>query len=323
MEEELEKNIGNNFKFHLAGIVPIACQPMDFKMPWHDSLMPIAPNYLAFERSVYECATVGCETIWIVAHRDVTPLLRHRLGDWIYDPTINPKIKAKYVKYPTQHLKQIPIYYVPIHPKDRDVRDGLIWSIFYGVKKAYHISYHFSKWVTPNRYYVSFPYSTYSVSGLKERRMEISSNKSFFIETPDGKTIKDGTLCGFSMSSEEYSAYLKNFRSHEKLYWKNGEWKNGKIVGEKLDVKERYTGRFIKPEQVFCSANIEGANIHKLKWYYQIDNWQEYSKYIGSANSKRIKRPTFGFEYHEFNPIAEDNDFDAGLEQLDIEFEST
>ena len=72
--------------FHLAGIVPIAGQSLDFDMPWHDSLMPIAQNYLAVERAVVECAYAGCETIWVVCHDDMQPLIRHRLGDYAQDP---------------------------------------------------------------------------------------------------------------------------------------------------------------------------------------------------------------------------------------------
>ena len=53
-------------QFHLAGVVPVASQPLDFNFPWHDCCMPIAPNYLAVERAVVECAYAGCETIWIV-----------------------------------------------------------------------------------------------------------------------------------------------------------------------------------------------------------------------------------------------------------------
>ena len=122
--------------FHLAGIIPVAGLPLDFKMPWHDSLMPIAPDYLAVERSVYECGIAGCETIWIVCHKEMTPLIRHRLGDYILDPTINFSLLRKYHARAEEHLKRIPIYYLPIHPKDRGVRDGLTWSIIYGYKKA-------------------------------------------------------------------------------------------------------------------------------------------------------------------------------------------
>jgi hypothetical protein len=312
MEETLEENPSSfRNKFHLAGIIPITNQPTNFNMPWHESLMPVAPDYLAFERSIYECAIAGCETIWIVSHREQTPLMRHRLGDWIYDPIINPKIRSKYSDRPSEQFKQIPIYYVPIHPKDRDVRDGLVWSIFYGIRKAFQISRYFSKWVTPNRFYVSFPYSVYTASSLKDRRLEISSKESIYLQTPDGRTIKDGALAGFTLDSKEYVQYLKNFREHEKLLWKNGEWKNGKFVGEKLPTGERYTGRTIKPEQVFHSALVNEDNIHKLKWYHDISTWQGYCKYLGSADSKYVKRPKFGFNYHEFNPIGVDNEIIA------------
>jgi hypothetical protein len=317
MEEQLESNIGHRNKFHLAGIVPIACQPLGFNLPWHESLMPIAPNYLAFERAIYECAVAGCETIWIVSHRETTPLLRHRLGDWVYDPVINPSLKSKYVDRPSEHLKQIPLYYVPIGTKDRGVRDGLVWSIFYGIRKAYHISQYFSKWVTPNRYYVAFPYSTYNALDIRPHRVDISSGKPFFIQTPEGKTVKDGALTGFTISPEEYSSYLKNFRDHENILWKNGEWKDGKFVGEKLPLDKRYSGRFVTLEQTFGSANVSEESLLKLKWYHQIDTWNGYTKYLGSKNSKRVKRPGFGFDYHEFNPIAVDNQIDAAGDDLD------
>lgn len=318
-EEKLEENPSSfRNKFHLAGIIPIACQPLNFNLPWHESLMPIAPDYLAFERSIYECAVIGCETIWIVAHREITPLLRHRLGDWIYDPVISPSMRRKYNPHRfTQEFKHIPIYYVPIHPKDRGVRDGLVWSIFYGVKKAYHISHYFSKWVTPNRYYISFPYSVYSAASLKNRRLKVSNNENIFLETPDGKTIKDGTLAGFSMTSTEYSQYLQNFREHEKLMWKNGEWKNGKFIGERLPAEERYSGRFVTPQQVFSTAQIPEETKFKLKWYHDISTWEGYCKFLGSKNSHLIKRPTFGFNYHEFNPIAVDNELEVELDGLD------
>ena len=68
--------------FHLAGIIPVAGQPLDFKMPWHDCMMPLNKDYLAVEHSVVECAYAGCETIWIVCHDDMQPLIRSRLGDY-------------------------------------------------------------------------------------------------------------------------------------------------------------------------------------------------------------------------------------------------
>jgi hypothetical protein len=72
--------------FHLAGIVPVTGAPLDFNLPWHDSLIPVAQDYLAIEHAVYECACAGVNTIWVVCKEGTTPLIRHRLGDWVHDP---------------------------------------------------------------------------------------------------------------------------------------------------------------------------------------------------------------------------------------------
>ena len=98
--------------FHLAGIVPVAGQPLDFNMPWHDCLMPIAQNYLAVERAVLECAYAGCETIWVVCHDDMQPLIRHRLGDYVQDPVW---VLRHFSLEKRGYRKPIPIHYVPIH----------------------------------------------------------------------------------------------------------------------------------------------------------------------------------------------------------------
>ena len=72
---------------HLAGIIPVSGVKSDFNMPWHESLMPIAPGYLAVERAVVECAYAGCDTIWIVCGDDVEPLIRYQVGEVVQDPT--------------------------------------------------------------------------------------------------------------------------------------------------------------------------------------------------------------------------------------------
>lgn len=293
--------------FHLAGIVPVAAQPSDFNMPWSDALMPIGKNYLAFERAVYECATAGCETIWVVCHRETTPLIRHRLGDYILDPKINFQVLRKFVKKPDQHLKRVPIYYLPIHPKDRGVRDGLTWSIIYGYKKAYHISRMFSRWATPSKYYVSFPFGVYSPSNIQSIRTKISSKESVFLKSPEGKTAKDGEYLGFSFDSWEYSTYRKSFLNAENRLWKNGKWENGTLVGEKLPPEERYNGATITLETFLENADVNADNTHEVSWYHNIDCWENYSSFLGSPQHKYVRRPKFGFKYNEFNPLAFDD----------------
>ena len=292
--------------FHLAGIVPVAITGLDFNMPWQESLMPIAPDYLAVERAIYECGVAGCETIWVVCHKETTPLIRHRLGDYILDPTINYSRLRKYHARAGEHLKRIPIYYLPIHPKDRNIRDGLTWSIIYGYKKAYHISRSFSRWATPSKYYVAFPYGVYSPSFVKQGRKIISSKESVFFRTPEGLTAKDGAYVGFSFDTWEYSGYRKSFLDAETRRWKSGKWENGKFTGEELPPEERYNGDTIPLATFLDTANIKEENVFDLDWYHDISSWDNYCKYLSSENRQYVKRPKFGFKYSEFNPLAYD-----------------
>lgn len=304
MQEDKVRQKKTNF--HLAGIVPVAISPLDFEMPWQDSLMPIAPNYLAVERAIYECAMAGCETIWVVCHKETTPLIRHRLGDYIYDPTLNYGILRKYHKRPEQALKRVPIYYLPIHPKDRGIRDGLVWSIIYGFKKAFHISRMFSKWATPSKYYVSFPYAVYSPIFIKEHRQIISSKKSVFFQTPEGKTAKDGEFISFTFDSWEYSDYRKSYLEAETRRWKNGKWENGKFVGEELPPEERYNGDKIPLDKFLESAKVSEDNTFQIPWHYNISSWDKYCDFLSSKEREYVRRPKFGFKYSEFNPLAHD-----------------
>lgn len=294
--------------FHLAGIVPVAITGLDFNMPWQDSLMPIAQDYLAVERAIYECGMAGCETIWVVCHKETTPLIRHRLGDYILDPTINYSSLRKYYKRCEEHLKRIPIYYLPIHPKDRGIRDGLTWSIIYGYKKAYHISRMFSRWATPSKYYVAFPYGVYAPSFVKEARKQISSKDSVFLRTPEGLTAKDGAFVGFSFDTYEYSDYRQSFLDAETRRWKEGKWENGKFIGEELPPEERYNGDKIPLETLLDKADLTNKVVHDIKWYHDISSWEKYCEYLSSEERTFIKRPKFGFSYTEYNPIAFDDE---------------
>ena len=74
------------FRLHMAGIVPVANIKTDHVNPLAEVLLPIDNGFSAIQKSVYECALAGCSTIWIVANDDMAPIIRHTVGDWIYDP---------------------------------------------------------------------------------------------------------------------------------------------------------------------------------------------------------------------------------------------
>ena len=286
----IESGSQNQKSFHLAGIIPIAGQPLDFNFPWHDSLMPIGKEYLALERAVAECAMAGCETIWIVCHMETQGLVRERIGEWVYDP-----VSLRRGPQSSEEEKQIPIFYVPVHPKDRDRRDCLGWSALYGALSAYHISRKLSKWVIPDKYYVAFPYGVYPVEVLREHRKLISSPATFYL-THEGKSVKNGEYLGFTFDAEDFKRCRKSVRSKATSGWDKD--------GNRLPIEKRYSTRHFPLDIVFKHVIMEERNAVPIPWYHRVDNWGGYRDYLSA--SVTVDKPE-RMKYNEWNPIGHDD----------------
>jgi hypothetical protein len=295
--------------FHLAGIVPVAGQKLDFQFPWHDCFMPIANDLTAVENAVMNCSYAGCESIWIVAHREMQPILRHRIGDWIYE--FGSLIQAKHAKkQPMEHLKSISIYYVPIHPKDRDRRDCLSWSVIYGALRAYYTSKTISNWVIPDKYFVSFPYGVIHSRSIYEHRELISSKKNYYMEH-NGKTIRDGEYLPFTFGDEDFIKFRRVVRTGTGVYT-NAKFDlvTRRMTQDTLPVDQRYSARWFSLDKVFGCATLEGNNVRQTPWYYPLDNWQRYTEYIAAKEPGKIMARPKWMKYKEWNPIGVDKEED-------------
>ena len=295
--EVLPKQLQSKKNYNVAGIIPVAGQPFDFNLPWHDCLMPIGQNFLAVEKAVFDCAIAGCDTIWIVCPQPMQPLIRYRLGDWILDPIKYFK-GAKFGQYPVSH--EIPIYYAPMHPKDVDRRDSLAWSVITGAKYAWHVGRKISRYTTPDKYFVTFPYGMFSSWWLQDYRSKIRTEVPFHVEC-NGKYYKEGAWLPFTFTPEDFIACRDHFRMHEKRgYDKNRE---------RLSAEERYSGRYFTHDFVFSKVNSESANVCEVPWYYDIASWSGLKTWLASEN-KLDKPKDFILSYNEWNPLGENSDSD-------------
>ena len=295
-----KKAFSTQANFHLAGLVPIAGQPLDFTLPYPDCLLPIAPNYTLIEAAIIECAFAGCDTIWVVCNDDTAPLVRHRVGDWIHDP-----IYFYYKQSQGKMNRRIPIFWVPIHPKDRDKRDCLSWSIIQGALSCLKISSHLSSWLIPEKYYVSFPYGVFDPRKLWDQRRLIKSSTNFYV-TKDGKTMQDNYYTSFTFGKEEFVKYRRNIRKGTGRF-------TSKITDERgfprheLPLEERWSARFFELKDVFIDLDLPDANLLKLDNFFNVGSWEQYIEFMSSEYVKTIKRPTGElFKYREFNRIGKD-----------------
>ncbi len=225
-----------------------------------------------------ECAWAGCETIWIVADPDVTPIFKKVIGDYVYDPvnyyrSMDPDKLAK--------RTMIPIFFTTMDTKNRGKRDSYGWSIIEGAYMAYRVSNQLSKWTIPNMYYVSFPWALYPPEIIREYRKTISSEKRFRI-TAQGKGVKHNRYLGFSFTQEDFI----NCRAHVRkegtgMYLPGGKLNEAGIPRELLPPEERWSARKFDLSEVFSELG-DASTTHDLNYYCDITSFEGYRAWAAS-----------------------------------------
>lgn len=270
---------------HMAGIIPLANfeDTFDLNYPW--CMLPVDEGFTMIQKSVFECAMAGCQTIWIVANDDLAPIIRKTIGEWTYDPVYYYR-KEKYYK---DKRKEIPIYYVPIHPKARERRDSYGWSALFGMHSAWYVASRLSKWVVPDKYYISFPHSMFNIYDLRAHRPNILHHQNNFFLSHEGETVKGNKPLPFTMFGEDFKVCRRHVNSETTKTFYNTE-DGEKYPSKKLPINERWSARKFEISTVFSQVDEEGSKTHELDWFWNAGDWDGYRLYLSSENF--IQKPS-------------------------------
>jgi len=280
-------------KKHLAGIVPVSGIKTDFNMPWHESLMPIGPNYLAVERAIAECAHAGCDTIWVVCNDDVTPLIRHQVGEKIQDPVYN----YRHFEFNRDEAKKpIRIYYVPLAIKDINKRDNLAWSGIFGATCADDILKSLSVHLRPDRFYICWPYGYYDPTVVREHRKKIASENVAL--QYEGKSVKDNKYLSFTLTIQQINDLIE-----ESISTSSGLWSEDRK--NRLSLEQRYSYKNYDLKKVFASLDFSEYEFVSLEDYHPLDCWSGYCQFL--SKQIKIKKPKI-LRYSEWNEIGMNDD---------------
>jgi hypothetical protein len=214
-----------------------------------------------------------------VANDDLAPVIREIVGDWVYDPVYYHSP----AKFSSEQRKEIPIYYVPIHPKDRDRRDSYGWSVLYGIHCAWRVAHNISQWITPDKYYISFPLSAFDVYKVRTWRREISDPKKNFFFTHKQNHIKNNLPISFTITGEDFKLCRRTVNqktTREYLPPSPGQ----QYPSQKLPLQERWSARYFTLEDVFEAVDDKNAHKVELDWHYDISNWSGYRNFLSSDN---------------------------------------
>ena len=278
---------------HLAGIIPVAQLETDYESTSPDVLTLLAPGYTAIQNAVMACAMAGCKTIWIVANNDLAPVVRETVGEWVHDPVY---YKRDFTKFYSNVRKEVPIYYVPIHPKDLDKRNSYGWSVLYGIYSAWYVSFKISRWILPEKYFVAFPMSVYDYRLLRTLRPQIQDVNKNFSLTYKNETVLDNLPISFTMKGEDFLECRRNVNKiTTREYLPPLE---GQLPTTKRPLNERWSARFFDLATVFAKWNLSEAETREIDWFYDIREWEQYRQYMAAENTvvppyREIYKPRF------------------------------
>jgi len=264
---------------HLAGIIPVAQLETDYESITPDVLTLLEPRFTAIQNAVMSCAMAGCKTIWIVANNDLAPIIKQAVGEWVYDPVY---YKRDFTKFYSNVRKEVPIYYVPIHPKDLDKRNSYGWSVLHGIYSSWFVSYKISRWILPEKYFIAFPMSIYDYRILRKLRPLIQDTNKNFTLTYNNKTVTEDLPISFTMKGDDYLQCRRNINKVTTREYLPPS--PGSLPSQRRPLNERWSARFFDLPTVFQKLNLKKSNRHELDWFYDIREWDQYRSYMASDN---------------------------------------
>ena len=266
---------------HLSGIIPIANYETDLNVSFPELLIPVADGFNLIQKSVHECAMAGCNTIWIVANDDMAPIIRKTIGDWVYDPVYYKRDMES--KFYSQLRKEVPIYYVGIKPKDQDKRDSYGWSILEGIHAAYMTSLKISKWLTPEKYYISFPFGVFDIYFIRKHRKLIRDKTKNLFFKYNGQSVADNKYLPFTMTGEDFKLCRRAINKKTTRGYLP-PLPDQQYPSQKLPLQERWSARHFTLSDIYKPLIGMPHESVDLKWHYNICDWQSYVDYISSDN---------------------------------------
>ena len=266
---------------HLSGIIPIANYETELNMSFPELLLPVSDGFSLIQKSVYECAAAGCNTIWIVANDDLAPIIRKTVGDWVYDPVYYKRDMES--KFYSQLRKEVPIYYVGIKPKDQNKRDSYGWSILEGIHAAYMTSYKISKWLTPEKYFISFPFGVFDIYFIRQHRKLIRDKQQNLFFKHNGQSVIDNQYLPFTMTGEDFKLCRRAINQKTTREYLP-PLPDQKYPSHKLPLHQRWSARHCTLSEIYEPLNETPHTSVDLEWYNDVSTWSGYVEYISSNN---------------------------------------
>ena len=274
---------------HFVGIIPLAKPYSIFDRVWDDGFVNVGENINAIQASILECASAGCHSIWINADYSQISLLKSQIGAWVEDPIY---FWRKYEFRPNENKKFIPIYYSWNHQKDVGKRDSHWWGILNAASVASRVARNFSAKFVPEKFFVSFPFSTTSI-WQPQRLRDVYKSKKQMCFTFEDKTFIDNLMLSFTFSQNDLKEAVQTVRNKGTGFFSPATGLDDENWNVPLPKEQRYSARKFTLADIFSFVNIEEYEKTPCRFYFPITSWEEYVTFLKSEHSLKAPRSKY------------------------------
>ena len=145
-------------------------------------------------------------------------------------------------------------------------------------------SYKISKWLAPEKYFISFPFGVFDIYFIRQHRKLISDKQKNIFFTYNKKSIIDNQFLPFTMTGEDFKTcrrrvnkkttreYLPPLPDHQ-------------YPSQKLPLQDRWSARQFSFSEIFEDLRAIDHHDISLDWYHDVSTWDNYVGFISSDNN--------------------------------------
>ena len=136
-------------------------------------------------------------------------------------------------------------------------------------------------------YWFYYVYIIYDVYDIRQHRPLISHKTNNFFLSYDGDTVKNNKPIAFTFTGEDFKQCRRSVNkqtTREYLPPSPGQ----QYPSQKRPLTERWSARHFKFQTIFQKVNEKKATKVDLEWYYDLSNWSEYERFLGSKYSIEV-----------------------------------
>ena len=121
--------------------------------------------------------------------------------------------------------------------------------------------------------------------------------------------MRDGKYLSFTFDVEDWKSFRRIIRGGTGTYAPGAYFdeKENTVKGEILPKEERHSAKYFSLKEVFGGLDTKKHTVMETDQYFGIDNWEDYTAYMGSDYAKYVIKPKMILKYHEHNPFGKDN----------------